>query len=308
MSLEQVCDDIVTMKIRGAAKIGRSAAQALVDHTKEIQTDGLTSLEFYDKVLDAAKKLKATRPTAVSLSNSLHYTIRGLAKEGSTPEEMKELVISQGEEFVQNSMESIGKVAQIGGELIKDGDTLLTICNSSVALGVMFKAHADGKKIRVYSAESRPRYQGRITVKQLAEKGIEVTMIVDSAVHHFMQKVDKVFVGADAINSRGEVFNKIGTSQVSLIAKEYNRPFYVCAETYKFAPQTLFGETIEIEERDEEEIADPADFPGVNIINPAFDKTPAPRITGIITERGIIPPEGAITIIQEISGLMNKDL
>jgi ribose 1,5-bisphosphate isomerase len=211
-------------------------------------------------------------------------------------------VVRNGEEFVRNSHKAIETIAEIGAELINDGDTCLTHCNSQVALGVIIRAHDQGKNIQVFSAESRPRYQGRLTVRQLADAGVPVTMIVDSAVYHFMKEVDKVFVGADAINVSGEVFNKIGTSQVALIANEHKRPFYVCAETYKFAPQTMDGDKIQIEERDVEEIANPEDFPGVNIINPAFDRTPAKHITGIITELGIVEPDGAEEIITKTLG------
>jgi ribose 1,5-bisphosphate isomerase len=300
--VDQVCEDIVSMKIRGAAKIGRAVSQALVDYTKQYQGD-----DYYSDVIKIAKQLKDTRPTAVSLTNGLYYTLKDLEESESQDKNM-EGVVTAGEEFIKNSLEAIDKIAGIGAELINDGDTVLTHCNSQVALGVLIKAHQQGKNIHVYSAESRPRYQGRLTVKQLAEAGVPVTMIVDSAVYHFMKEVDKVFVGADAINISGEVFNKIGTSQVALIAKEHGRPFYVCAETYKFAPQTLQGDRIKIEERDVEEIADPDDFPGVNIINPAFDKTPAKHIKGIITELGIILPDKAADIISDTLGAPNIPL
>jgi ribose 1,5-bisphosphate isomerase len=291
------------MKIRGAAKIGRAVSQALVDLARDYDA----GQDFYSDIIVAARKLKDTRPTAVSLANALHYTLKDL-DENAGAEANREAVIKAGEEFIGNSLEAIGKIADIGAELIGQGETLLTICNSQVALGVMIKAHQQGKGIKVFSAESRPRFQGRITVRQLAEHGVRVTMIVDSAVKHFMEQVDKVFVGADAINAGGEVYNKIGTSQVALIASEYKKPFYVCAETYKFAPQTLKGQKIRIEERDVEEIADPDDFPGVNIINPAFDRTPAKHISGIITELGIVKPEHARDIIKDMLGNARIDL
>jgi ribose 1,5-bisphosphate isomerase len=297
--IDQVCEDIVSMKVRGAAIIGRAVAQALVDFSRDHQGS-----DFFNDIVVVARQLKGTRPTAVSLANALYYTLKDL-DEGGSVEVQKTAVIASGEEFIKNSHEAVSKIALTGADLINDGDTLLTICNSSVALGVIIKAYQQEKKIQVFSAESRPRFQGRITVKQLAGAGVPVTMIVDSAVKHFMQQVDKAFVGADAITADGEVFNKIGTSQVALIANEYDRPFYVCAETYKFAPQTLNGETIEIEERDVEEIADPSDFPGVNIINPAFDRTPAKHITGIITELGVVKPDDARGIIQDMLGRGN---
>jgi ribose 1,5-bisphosphate isomerase len=117
-----------------------------------------------------------------------------------------------------------------------------------------------------------------------------------------MNKVDKVMVGADAIAANGSVVNKIGTSLVALAAHEANTPFFVTAETYKFSPETMAGELIILEERDISEIITAKQLTtmkNVNIRNPSFDITPSEYIDLIITEKGIIPPQGAVSILRE---------
>ncbi len=133
--------------------------------------------------------------------------------------------------------------------------------------------------------------------------GIDVTLIVDSAVRYFINDVDCVVVGADTITANGALINKIGTSQIALAAKEARVPFMVAAETYKFSPKTLFGELVVIEERDASEVA-PEELLklGVKVRNPAFDVTPRDYIDVIITEIGAIPPEMAYIVITERLG------
>jgi len=119
-----------------------------------------------------------------------------------------------------------------------------------------------------------------------------------------------VLVGADTIASNGAVINKIGTSQIALIAHERRVPFIVCAETYKFSPQTFHGGLVTIEEREPSEIMDPKDYPSVKISNPVFDATPAEYIDAIITEVGVIPPTAAYEIVVHnfgIDALKNED-
>jgi ribose 1,5-bisphosphate isomerase len=113
-----------------------------------------------------------------------------------------------------------------------------------------------------------------------------------------MKKIDKVVIGADSIAANGAVVNKIGTSQLALIAHEARALFFVAAESYKFHPQTLVGELVEIEERDATEVVNPKEFPGIKIRNPAFDVTPPEYIDLIITEKGIIPPQAAFTLLE----------
>ncbi|MEF8835966.1 MAG: S-methyl-5-thioribose-1-phosphate isomerase, partial [Candidatus Thermoplasmatota archaeon] len=173
-------------------------------------------------------------------------------------------------------------------------------CNSSMAIGAIKYSWDQGKDLEVIATESRPKKQGYITIEELSEYGIPVTLIVDSAVRHKMRDVDKVYVGADTVASNGAVINKIGTSQVALCAHESRVPLTVCAETYKFSSKTAVGDLVEIEERDPSEIVDPSDFPDVTISNPVFDATPSKYVDSIITEEGVISPEGAYRIIKEM--------
>jgi len=132
-------------------------------------------------------------------------------------------------------------------------------------------------------------------------------LIVDSAVRYFMNDVDKVIVGADAVAANGAVVNKIGTSTIALVAKEARTPLYVATETYKFDPETSIGELVTIEERDSSEVAPKkgiSDLKTVTVRNPAFDITPPEYIDLIITEKGIIPPQAAISVIQQEFGWM----
>jgi len=121
-------------------------------------------------------------------------------------------------------------------------------------------------------------------------------LIVDSAVRYFMNEVDLVVVGADAITSEGNVINKIGTSMVALAAKEARTPFYVVSELLKFDPATIHGDYERIEERSSSEVwADPPS--GLTIRNPAFDVTRREFIHGIICEEGIISPHSISELI-----------
>jgi methylthioribose-1-phosphate isomerase len=68
-----------------------------------------------------------------------------------------------------------------GAELIADGDTILHHCNTGAlatvdwgtALGVIFAAHEQGKRLHVLVDETRPRLQGaRLTAWELKQRGI----------------------------------------------------------------------------------------------------------------------------------------
>jgi ribose 1,5-bisphosphate isomerase len=301
MTLEETADDIRSMRVRGAAKISRAAAQAIRDVAMAFKGN---SVEDMRNILrEAAVTLLGTRPSAVSLRNGVNYTLAPLHDADTNDvESLRKKVSEKADEFIARSHEALKLIGEYGSRRIPQKGIVMTHCNSQAALSAILKAHDDGKDIRVYATESRPWKQGHITARALAEAGVPVTLIVDSAIRHFIDTVDIVIVGADTVTSSGTVINKIGTSVMALCAKESRVPVIVCAETYKFSPRSARGEMVEIEERDPAEVADPGAFPGVTIANPVFDVTPPEYITAIVTEKGLISPYAAFEIIKEFEG------
>ena len=299
--IKQIARDIKTMRIRGAGRIARAAAGALRIAAKTSKVK--TPTEFMKELDRVSSLLLATRPTAVSLPNAVKFVTLGAKQaKGVSLQDLREAIISRADEFIKNSNEAVKRIGEIGARRVSNGDVILTHCNSDCVLAVIKTSFKQGKQIKAFVTESRPMRQGLISIRELSRAGIPTTLIVDSAVRHFIRDIDKVIVGADSIAANGAVINKIGTSQIALIAHEARVPFFVAAESYKFHPGTLVGRLVKIEERDPKEVVDPRRFPHVRIRNPVFDVTPSEYVDLIITERGIIPPSAAYTVIQELFG------
>ena len=143
---------------------------------------------------------------------------------------------------------------------------VLTHCNAGAlatagygtALGVIRGAVEAGKPIRVLACETRPFLQGaRLTVWELMQDGIDVTLITDNMAGYFMKKgeVDLAIVGTDRTVRNGDVANKIGTYTVAVLAKEHGIPFYVAAPTSTVDLTLASGDGIVIEERDPREVS-----------------------------------------------------
>ncbi|MCZ7372983.1 MAG: ribose 1,5-bisphosphate isomerase [Candidatus Methanoperedens sp.] len=298
--LKVTAGKIKSMEIRGAGKIARAAAAELRDLAYRMNTDDID--EFNENMRAGAELLVSTRPTAVSLPNAVRAVMR---YKGESVDEVRTNIKKLADEFITNSENAVKRIGEIGAKRVRDGDTIMTHCNSAAAISIMAAAHAQGKDITVIATESRPRLQGHLTIRQLDRLGIKTALIVDSAVRYFMKEVSLVIMGADAVTVNGSVINKIGTSQLAMAAHEARKNVIIAAETYKFSPRTLLGELVEIEERDSGEVIgkDKLDeFSNVSVRNPAFDVTPKEYIDIICTEVGAIPPEMAYIIIKDFLG------
>jgi ribose 1,5-bisphosphate isomerase len=301
----EIAEGIKTMRIRGAGRIARAAAEAL--KIAALEYGGVKEISSFKKYMGkVADLLIATRPTAVSLPNAVMYVLASLHRANPrTFEDAVNAVVFSAEKFINESINAVKIIAETAAKRIRENSTILTHCHSSVAVSAIIEAYKLGRLVKVYSTETRPFFQGRITAKQLLENGVPVVQIPDSAVRYVMHEVDHVIIGADTVASNGAVINKIGTSQVALAAKEARVRVYVVAETYKFSPTTLIGEPVPIEFRDPAEIVPESwlrNHPRVKVLNPSFDVTPPEYIDAIITEIGVIPPQAAILVLMERLG------
>jgi len=250
-----------------------------------------------------------TRPTAVNLFWAIERMKRVFQKaktQHKTVGEIKQILIEEARKIHEEDIEAQEKIAQYGGELIKDESIVLTHCNAGAlatggiwgtALGVIRGAKKQGKKVAVIADETRPYLQGaRLTAWELLKDGIPVTLITDNMAGYMMHKgkVHAVVVGADRIAANGDTANKIGTYSLAVLAKENHIPFYVAAPLSTIDLNCPNGDAIPIEERDKTEVTYIKDIQiapsGVEVSNPAFDVTPNEYISAIITEKGIAKP------------------
>jgi methylthioribose-1-phosphate isomerase len=303
-TFEEAAAAIKDMIVRGAPAIGVTAAYGIAIGAAAIDTDSKD--RFFEELESVCAVIRNTRPTAVNLFWAVERMLRKAMEYRSRPvAAIKAVLLEEATAMDAEDVANNIKIGEHGNTLIKENSTILTHCNAGAlatcdygtALAVIRVAHQAGKNVAVFADETRPYLQGaRLTAWELKEDGIPVTLICDNMAGHFMKSgaINCVIVGADRIALNGDTANKIGTYSVAVLAKENKIPFYVAAPVSTFDFGIATGESIPIEERDGEEVTHIKGIrlapEGVRVRNPAFDVTPYPYITAIITEKGIVNP------------------
>ena len=294
---DEMCEHISTLCVRGAPLIAIAAACSLTLFAK--------SKMKAPTLLEVAKKLKKTRPTAVNLTKAIDYIMKDM-NDKPDPEEMEK----RTEQLIKEEVKMCENIAQWGVSLIQKGEGLLTHCNTGslatpgigTALGIIRKAHQEEKNIHTYVTETRPLLQGaRLTAWELKKENIPYTLICDSMTATLMQsgKIQRVLVGADRIAMNGDFANKIGTYGLATQAHYHQLPFHSAAPTSTLDFSCKKGTDIPIEQRPIYEIEGfNQNFKKIKwapknnqTFNPAFDITPATLITSFILDTGIYTTE-----------------
>jgi methylthioribose-1-phosphate isomerase len=311
----KVAEGIRKLWIRGAPAIGIAAAMGIALGAQEIIAGNFD--ELVEGMQPIFNTLLGTRPTAVNI----HWAVVRIKKflqenNRESIDRLKQMLIDESIRILEEDIAVNRAIGEWGAQFIRDGDTILTHCNAgSLATGgygtataPMLVAKEQGKSIHVIADETRPVLQGaRLTSWELMQSGIPVTLITDNTAGALMKRglIDLAIVGTDRTTRNGDVANKIGTYTVAVLCREHGIPFYVAAPLSSIDFDMASGDLIPIEERSADEVRTVNGHQvapeGVNVINLAFDVTPAKFVSAFFTEKGAFKP-------RDLKKLMREDI
>ena len=321
-SVEDVCDAIGALAVRGAPAIGITGAMGLVASLVPFASE--PAVRLLARVTEHGARIRAARPTAVNLPWAIDRMIavaRSVAAADGAA--VLERLRAEAMSILEEDRAMCRRIGEHGLPLVADGSRVLTHCNAGAlatggigtALAPIYLAAAEGRRVEVLVGETRPLLQGsRLTAWELARAGIPVTVLADGAVAAAMRAgvIDLCIVGADRIAANGDVANKVGTYSLAIAARFHDVPFYVAAPASTFDPATPSGEEIPVEERSPDEVrcgfGRPTAPPAAKVRNPAFDVTPAALVTAIVSDSGVHRPpyafgDGGRWRVADLAGL-----
>ena len=265
---KEIWDAIYLLQVRGAPAIGVAAAIGMYVLAARYDTTDVN--EFYKMFKRDKEYLDSSRPTAVNLSwalNRMDEVCQACIDYKDSVEEIVSTLHNEAITIREEDIDMCRRIGENGLELIKPGDGILTHCNAGklatvkygTATAPIYLGQEKGYNLKVFCDETRPLLQGaRLTAFELQESGIDTTLICDNMSAMVMKNgwVNAIFVGADRIAANGDAANKIGTSVVAAVAKQYGVPMYVCAPSSTIDMSTASGDDIVIEERKAEEVTE----------------------------------------------------
>lgn len=280
--IDETVQQIQEMQTQSASIVAVKAAEALAEladreyHTVE---------EFMYSLVSNSRALQQANISHAMLYTTQQRLVADVNEsDPDTIDEAKERLKSTIRDTVTRIETSKERAAQNAAALIDDGDVLLTHANSSTVMATFTCALESGKDFDVFVTESRPRFLGRRTARQLATRdGVDVTLVVDNAAGFYLAECDRVLIGMNCIIDE-IVYNRIGTNSLVTTAAYEDVPVTVVGSASKF-----IGSGFEFKNRfgpSSEVMLEPAE--GFDIANPAYDATPTRLLETVVTEDGVM--------------------
>lgn len=284
-------DSQITLMVRslaaeppfGAARIAEVAADILLRRAE--MGEASSPETFREEILQTGLAIIRSQPALAPLVNLVSDVLWYLERT-DRPYDQRVAVREATEDFKRQLRQQAIHVAEGSLAFIEDGSIIVTHSLSSTVQYALLHAQRAGRRFHVICSESRPMLEGRQTAKELAESGIGTTVMVDTLTLDSIYQARAVVVGADMLNSHGLV-NKVGTRALAMVAQAVHVPFYALCGSAKFLP-TAFKPITDASIHTAEVWDEPP--LGVTVTHWDRDLTPLGLISGIVTERGTLPP------------------
>jgi len=280
--IDETVREIEEMQTQSSSIVAVKAAKAL----RELTERECHTVEDFTRVVER-------NSSALQRANRSHaplYTTQQRIVEAVTQADVdsveagKAALVDAIEDVVEEVESSKQRAAERAARLFDDGDVVLTHENSSTVMATFDEIRGDGKELEAYVTESRPRFLGRKTARQLAERdGVAATLITDGAAGHYLGEVDRVLIGMNCLID-DVLYNRIGTHSVVASAASHGVPVTAVGSSSKFIGS---GFTFENTFRPTSEVMlEPAE--GFGVANPGYDATPTRLLDSVVTENAVM--------------------
>ncbi|XP_037669201.1 translation initiation factor eIF-2B subunit delta isoform X3 [Choloepus didactylus] len=281
----------------------RALQQVIQDYTtppsEELSRDLVNKLKPYISFLTQCRPLSASMYNAIKFLNKEITGVSSSKREEevmSAKSELRAAIDRYVQEKIVLAAEAISRYAY---KKISNGDVILVYGCSSLVTRILQEAWAKGRRFRVVVVDSRPRLEGRHTLRSLVRAGVPASYLLIPAASYVLPEVSKVLLGADALLANGSVMSQVGTAQLALVARAHNVPVLVCCETYKFCERVQTDAFVSNELDDPDDLlcergehvalANWQNYPSLRLLNLVYDVTPPELVDLVITDLGMIP-------------------
>jgi ribose 1,5-bisphosphate isomerase len=268
----------------GASQLARSALGVLSFFVQTSKNE--TCRGFVEDFSEVGRRLFEARPNMAPVQNlvaQIVYEVNAL--EESDLVSVRKFAMSKIDEICKQSEDAVKESAGWAATLIGDCGCLATCSYSSTVCETFRIAKQQGKRFKVFVAESRSdddrfRY-GETLAAFLKSIDVSAEVFPDEDVQRYVPKAECVLVGADSVLFDGSVINGAPTCELAVEAKECGIPFYSVCETSKANTLSYLGKNVELKK--------------------GFDLVPSNLVTGIVTERAILGANAIVEIMKETS-------
>lgn len=257
---------------------GRDAICAFLEAAQEAWTAERDSSEATALLEAYAFRLRRARPSdpvvAAALCEALSALHRG-----------RDAVLASVNDFLARAEARQAALLVAGCTLFRPGSRVLTLGHHPLIQELLLRCGDLLEAVTV--SEGRPGCQGAQLAGALGRQTIPVRLITEAELALVVPECDLAVAAADRVLPDGSVAAAVGTAVLAQICAGGKVPFYVLSCGDRWIPEGADLAHFAWERRPPGEVLGQSPR-GVQVLNVAYDLTPASLITGYLTENGVL--------------------
>lgn len=190
------------------------------------------------QILKLIETIEESKPRIVPLINMISLCEKAIRSlniiETANVEEVKQVVISTIENQIEHLNRNIQRVVEFGLECIDDGDFILVYSVSAPVKRIIPEAKRRGKRFKVLILRQDLRKTKQV-MRILDKEDVAYIVVPEYGLSHFIDKVNKLFIGAISITADNKVVAAAGTSNILSIAHIHQLPVYLFVNSLKLS-------------------------------------------------------------------------
>jgi translation initiation factor 2B subunit (eIF-2B alpha/beta/delta family) len=219
--------------VRGSSRMAMLALRSFIESIKDLRCNASEIKELITELCDA---IKHTEPRIVPLIHMIKAFETEMAEHyGEDLQKTKSeatRILQEKHDLLKSKVE---QVIEHGVNMAEDGDTIVVHTASSDVTNMLVRAKEFLKKSFKLIILKQDFVKTKLLVKTLSKAKIDLLVVPEYSLSHYIEKANKLFIGAVSITPDAKVVAAIGTANIVGLCPINKVPVYLFANSLEFS-------------------------------------------------------------------------
>jgi translation initiation factor 2B subunit (eIF-2B alpha/beta/delta family) len=219
--------------VRGSSRMAMLALRSFIESINDVRCNASEIKALITELCDA---IKHTEPRIVPLIHMIKAFETEM--EGHYGEDLQKTkkeairILQEKHDLLRSKVE---QVIEHGVNLVEDGDSIVVHTASSDVTNMLVRAKEVLKKNFKLIILKQDFVKTKLLVRTLSKAKIDLLVVPEYSLSHYIEKANKLFIGAVSITPDAKVVAAIGTANIVGLCHINKVPVYLFANSLKFS-------------------------------------------------------------------------
>ena len=219
--------------VRGSSRMAMLALRSFIESINDVRCNASEIKALITELCDAIKHTEPRIVPLIHMIKAFETEVEGHYREDLQETKKEAIRILQEKHDLLRS--KVEQVIEHGVNLVEDGDSIVVHTASSDVTNMLVRAKEVLKKNFKLIILKQDFVKTKLLVRTLSKAKIDLLVVPEYSLSHYIEKANKLFIGAVSITPDAKVVAAIGTANIVGLCHINKVPVYLFANSLKFS-------------------------------------------------------------------------